>query len=330
MAEFFGAPNEKTWGIVLDKDNKTVLWPAENDVTEGSDLKLELSQATLGTGAKAGERNVVELSIVTEFGDQETQTYPIVSLREGLSEHTLLNLSLNPPVSFSLKNGSGPISLMGVQHNIATEDTSGSEDDSDDEDLVKKETIAPGKKRKFESPASEAKKSKLEAKTEATPPVIPAAKKHEPESIEVTKERIMKMIGKDGDDDDDSDDSNLDLEGSQSDEEGKNGFSLDDESLSDDPVEKKVKTVQPVAKKEKAKPAKAKPAGKQESKASPKGSKLGKLQTQSIEAIKAKLRANKSLPKTEDKFKNYIKGLKVSDAGQMSELWKFVQTIRKP
>ena len=333
MAELFGAPNEKTWGIVLNKDNKTVVWPSESDLIDGTDMKLELSQATLGINVKAGERNIVELSIVTEFGTEGTQTFPIVSLKEGLSEHTLLNLSLNPPVSFSLTSGSGPISIMGVQHNMAGEDSSGSEDDSDNEELVNKETIGPGKKRKFGSPVTDAKKSKLDIKTEAKPPVLPAGNKDKPESMESTKEKIMKMMGKDGDDDDDSDDdSNVDLEDSLSDEEGKNGLSLDDDSMSDASVEKKVETIQPTAKKVKSKPAKAKPTGKtqQEQKATPKGAKAVKIQAQAMEAVKAKLRANKSLPKSEEKFKNYIKTLKVSDGGQISDLWKFVQTIRKP
>ena len=329
MAEFFGAPNEKTWGIVLSKDNESVVWPSEKELSDGTDMRLELSQATLGCDAKVGERNVVELTMVTELDSEDTHTFPIVSLKVDLSEHTLLNLNLNPPVSFKLSSGSGPISIMGAQHNLAGEDSSGSEDDSDTEELVKKEITPSGKKRKFESPASETKKSKLDTKPEAKP----AAKKEKIE-LESTKESIMKMIGDDGDDDDDDSDefSNLEMDDSASDEDGKNGLELDDDSLSDGSVEKKVKTVQPAAKKEKAKPEKQKPAGKpqQETKASPKGAKPGKLQTQAIEAVKGKLRANKSLPKTEEKFKNYLKGLKVSDAGQISDLWKFVQTLRKP
>ncbi|KAI6647923.1 Nucleoplasmin-like protein ANO39 [Oopsacas minuta] len=323
MAEFFGPPNEKPWGIVLDKNNNSVVWPSE--LSDGDDMRLELSQATLGAGAKSGERNIVELKIISEENLEETQSFPVVSLREGLSEHTLLNLTLNPPVSFKLVAGSGPISIMGVQHNVGGDETSESDSDDDDGDqLVKAESTTSSKKRKRESPVSEAKKSKVEA--EKTTPVI--AKKDKIDTKQDAKDKIMKMMGGE----DSGDDSNDEMDeftpsDSDDDDEGKNGLDLDDYSLSDESVEKVTKP-SPVKKDKTQKATKPKPAAKQVD--TKPQAKIGKVNPEAMEAIKAKIRANKSLPKTEDKFKNYIKSMRVSDAGQISELWKFVQQIRKP
>ena len=324
MAEFYPPPDEKPWGTVLDKDNKTIVWPTESEISDG-DMKLELSQATLGVGVKTGERNVVELSIVSEGNSETTRKFPIVSLREGLSEHALLNLTLNAPVSFRLVAGSGPISIMGVQHNFVEGDSS--DDDSDDEGgLVKPEGAVSGKKRKLESPASDAKKSKLVKDS----PVV--AGKEEMTKKDM-KEEILKMIGGDSDDDSVDDMAEFSDDSDDDDDDGNNGLDLGDDSQSDEVDAKPTKPIPQEKKEKQNKGQKSKPAKPQDTK--PTGAKGGnaksnKIQPASMEAVKAKIRANKSLPKTEDKFKNYVKSLKVSDAGQVTELWKFVQQIRKP
>ena len=325
MAEFYPPPDEKPWGTVLDKDNKTIVWPTESEISDG-DMKLELSQATLGVGVKAGERNVVELGTVSEENPDVTRKFPIVSLTQGLSEHALLNLTLNAPVSFTLVAGSGPISIMGVQHNFVGGESS--DDDSDDEgDLVKAESGVSGKKRKLESPASDAKKTKMVKDS----PIV--AGKGELTKKDA-KEEILKLIGGDSGDDSVEDMDEFSDDSDDDDDDGNNGLDLGDDSMSDQ-VEEKPTKPSPQVKKEKqnkgqkSKPSPAKP---QDTKPAAKGgnTKSNKVQPAAMEAVKAKIRANKSLPKTEDKFRNYAKSLKVSDAGQISELWKFVQQLRKP
>eukprot|EP00800_Vazella_pourtalesii_P018200 TRINITY_DN575_c0_g1_i1.p1 TRINITY_DN575_c0_g1~~TRINITY_DN575_c0_g1_i1.p1 ORF type:complete len:332 (-),score=104.76 TRINITY_DN575_c0_g1_i1:198-1193(-) len=331
MAQFYTPPDEKPWGAVLDKANNSIMWPTDSEISEG-DMKLEISQATLGVGVKAGERNVVELSIISDENPDTTRKFPVVSLREGLSEHSLLNLTLNAPVCFRLVEGTGPICIMGVQHTLGEGDSS--DDDSDDDDdgdggIVKAESGVSGKKRKLDSPASgDAKKSKLVKDSPIVAGKGGLTKKD-------TKEEILKLMGGDsGDDSGDDMDEFSDGDSDDDDDDGKNGLDLGDDSLSDEVDEKPTKP-SPQGKKEKqkkgqkpsAKPQEKKPTGAKGAKGDDKSS---KIQPASMEAVKAKIRANKSLPKTEEKFKNYIKGMRVSDPGQVTELWKFVQQIRKP
>lgn len=322
MADFLPESSEKLWGIVLSATNKSQIWPSEEQVSsEGGDLKLELSQATIGVGAKKGDRNVVEMKVLTEEGAEKTESFPIVSLKEGLLEHTMLNITVNPPVSFNLVAGTGPISLLGVQHSIGGD--SGSESDDEgyeaDESLVRSESQLKGKKRKMEASPIESKK----AKPDPTGGKGDSAKEGKKAENGARKERIAKAIA--GEDDGSSSDSDPDLdfgESSSIDDEGMDAIGQDenDDSASDIPEEK------PQGKKQKKGKDKSPVSSEKKNSADAKG---GKVNDQSLEAVKNKLRSNKTLPKTPEKFKNFLKGLKVTDTEQVSELWKFVEKLRK-
>ncbi len=61
--------------------------------------------------AKEGERNVVQVMAENDEGEEVRHT--ILSLRVGGTEQCSLFLSLNPPVSFELVSGSGPVHIVG-------------------------------------------------------------------------------------------------------------------------------------------------------------------------------------------------------------------------
>ncbi len=67
--------------------------------------------------AKVGERNVVQVEAENEEG--ETVKHTILSLRVGGTEQCSLFLSLQPPITFELVSGSGPVHIVG--NNVESE-----------------------------------------------------------------------------------------------------------------------------------------------------------------------------------------------------------------
>ncbi len=61
--------------------------------------------------AKEGDRNVVQIIAENEEGEEVRHT--ILSMRVGGTEQCSLFLSLNPPISFELVSGSGPVHIVG-------------------------------------------------------------------------------------------------------------------------------------------------------------------------------------------------------------------------
>lgn len=73
--------------------------------------KLIIKQALLGPGATEGETNVVQVDAMTW---KESIKIPVAVLKSGSSNQVLLDLSFpDPPVTFSLIQGTGPVHIIG-------------------------------------------------------------------------------------------------------------------------------------------------------------------------------------------------------------------------
>ncbi|XP_041476357.1 mitotic apparatus protein p62-like isoform X3 [Lytechinus variegatus] len=139
---------EYFWGLTLSEDERSFKWdPAaeymdDEDDDEDDEIShfLFLKQAVLGVKAKDNERNVIEVETINFDG--ETITMPIFSLRAGLNESITLDVGLQPPVTFKLAHGSGPVCLSG-QHAIDLEDHDdfGKEDEYEFEEEEEEETV---------------------------------------------------------------------------------------------------------------------------------------------------------------------------------------------
>lgn len=97
-----GAKASETW----DPESK-----AAEDYQGGH--KLVIRQALLGPEAKEGDVNVVQVEAMTW---KDSITIPVAILTTGPNGHgqCLLDLSFpDPPVTFSLLSGSGPVHIIG-------------------------------------------------------------------------------------------------------------------------------------------------------------------------------------------------------------------------
>lgn len=113
---------EYLYGITLEGANSSEVWDPEhkNDDADGGnqhfgvDQKLIIKMALLGPEAKAGELNVLQVEAMGLKGLIKT---PIALLERGKTEQIILDLSFpDPPVTFTLVKGSGPIHIVG--HNL--------------------------------------------------------------------------------------------------------------------------------------------------------------------------------------------------------------------
>jgi nucleophosmin 3 len=139
---------EYLYGITLEGPNATEVWDPEhkNDDLDGTnqhmgaDQKLIIKMALLGPEAKPGELNVLQVEAMGLKGPIKT---PIALLEMGKTAQIILDLSFpDPPVTFTLVNGSGPVHIVG--HNLLGthieefEDMEDMEEESiDDEEDVK-------------------------------------------------------------------------------------------------------------------------------------------------------------------------------------------------
>lgn len=97
-----GAKSSETW----DPESKT-----SEDYQGGH--KLVIRQALLGPEAKEGEVNVVQVEAMTW---KDSITIPVATLTAGANgtSQCLLDLSFpDPPVTFTLLQGSGPVHIIG-------------------------------------------------------------------------------------------------------------------------------------------------------------------------------------------------------------------------
>jgi nucleophosmin 3 len=161
------------WGLTLDKDKTSDIWDPDvkgdaNDSAQGyrGEHTLLVKQAVLGPEAKDDEINVVE---VEAMGYKSDVKYPITVLRGGSQHQSLLDLLFpDPPVTFKLIKGSGPVHLLG-NHSVGSGDGIGEDDEDEMEDEFDEEEDieeAPeknsvgDKKRKIAQSNSNAKQNK--------------------------------------------------------------------------------------------------------------------------------------------------------------------------
>ncbi|GLG98662.1 nucleoplasmin-like protein ANO39 isoform X1, partial [Gryllus bimaculatus] len=92
-------------------------WDPESDAAEGSkfdiqsDQTLVVRQAVLGAKAKPDELNIVEVSVM---GFNKNMKIPVIRLKIGEQTQCRLDLTFpDPPVTFTLVEGSGPVHICG-------------------------------------------------------------------------------------------------------------------------------------------------------------------------------------------------------------------------
>jgi len=125
--------HEEFWGITLSGDQKIHAWNPANDEQE-IEHKIQVTQACLGSKAKDGERNVVE--VTTEDDNGRKISCAVVSLRVGFIECIHLELGFTNAVKFALKEGSGPLSLCGVHLMALPLDLSDEDSSSKGEEMI--------------------------------------------------------------------------------------------------------------------------------------------------------------------------------------------------
>ncbi|KAL1449831.1 hypothetical protein WDU94_002304 [Cyamophila willieti] len=135
------------WGLTLDSKKTHDCW--DPDIEKGDksadssqgfrgEHTLLVKQAVIGANAKEGEVHVVE---VEAMGFRADIKLPIVVLKAGVNNHAPLDLLFpDPPVTFKLVKGSGPIYLFG-NHSVGTGEPMGEDDDEEsiDEDFSEEE-----------------------------------------------------------------------------------------------------------------------------------------------------------------------------------------------
>jgi hypothetical protein len=155
-------PLVEFWGVELSGKCKSVTWPgSEEDFEPDVTVRLELRQACLGARAKAGERNVVELTAEDEEGDKATHS--IVSLTVGGTEQSPLFLDITPPVTFNLAAGSGPIHIVGNVYTELGEFPSDDEESDEDDEFSNNEAVR-SRKRAADSPPRKLAKTRKRVK----------------------------------------------------------------------------------------------------------------------------------------------------------------------
>jgi len=125
--------HEEFWGITLSGEKKFHTWNPASDEEE-IEHKIQVTQACLGSKAKEGERNVVE--VTTEDDNGRKISCAVVSLRVGFIECMHLELGFTNAVKFSLKEGSGPLSLCGIHLMALPMDLSDEEGSGSDESMA--------------------------------------------------------------------------------------------------------------------------------------------------------------------------------------------------
>lgn len=241
---------ETFWGCTLTKGKKEYSWnPTETE--EDIEHKLQVTSACLGAKAKDGERNLVELT--TEDDDGNQTTCSMVSLRVGGKECIHLELGFNNPTKFTLREGSGPISLCGVHLQAGPLDFDNemeSDEDTDDEDIPNlvepkvskkdKPVIKVAENKKEEIKPEKSEEKLVPVKTEATTDkkddkkkgkrVLEEDKEDRKQDKATSKKKKIEPELVEEDDDDDDEESDEDEE----EEEGEEGDSEEDDEEEDE------------------------------------------------------------------------------------------------
>ncbi|XP_047441497.1 nucleophosmin 1b [Mugil cephalus] len=284
-------PQMYLFGCTLKSDKREFKVDVDDDDTE-----QQLSLKTVCLGAEAEDKfHMVEVEGLT-FDGKKTKV-PLVALKPSvLPSISLGGFEITPPVTFRLQSGSGPVHISG-QHFVSVKDSEDEEEENNTSPVKRPAGLLSGKK----------------------PP--------------------LKKLKMDSDDDDDDDEEDSDEEDDDDDDD-----SDEDDAKPQKNVGKAIKkSPEPSSKKPNKTPMKQNgPAGKasgSEVKPQIKTPAPGKDKPQpgpskSLPEIKSKLSAaakeGKPLPKTEQKFENYVKSaFKLSDKKVVKDLWSFVQTLKK-
>lgn len=302
------ATREYFWGVELSEKKKEVVWDPEKEDeeddldTSGLTHFLFLKQAVLGKNAKDGERNLVE--ITAEDFDGNSISLPLLSLKMGLNESTVLDIGASPPISLKLVSGSGPVCLTGQHALEMTEDDLDLLDDEAEESPVKVPPKSKATKRPSSTTDGPAKKAKLD-ESDSKVKKDTAEEDDDDYDSEEDEDFTMNM----GDEESDEDSSDEDESGDE--EDGDN-----DEDEEDDEKEEEEKESPEKKSKDKGKVNGAGPK-KTEQKKTPKGK-----DKPSVDQLKKLIMQSPSKPKKQGKFVNYVKNaFKVSDEKTLNDLW---------
>jgi len=294
------ATREYFWGVELSEKQKEVVWDPEkedeeDDInTSGLTHFLFLKQAVLGKGAKDDERNVVE--ITAEDFDGNSISLPLLSLKMGLNESTVLDIGASPPITLKLVSGTGPVCLTG-QHALELSEDDFSDDEAE-ESPVKLPPRSKATKRAASSTVGPAKKAKLD-QSDSKDKKDEAEEDDDDYDSEEDEDFTMNM-GDESDEDSDGDDESGDEED-------------DDDDDEDEEEEKESPEKTP---KDKGKVNGAGPK-KTEQKKTPKSK-----EKPTVDQLKKLIMQSPSKPKKQAKFVNYVKNaFKISDEKTLDDLW---------
>ncbi|CAJ1059136.1 nucleophosmin 1b [Xyrichtys novacula] len=260
---------------------------------DDDDTEQQLSIKAVCLGAEAEDKfHLVEVEGLTYDG--KTTKVPLVALKPSvLPSMSLGGFEITPPVTFRLQSGSGPVHVSG-QHFVSVKDSDDEEEENNTSPVKRPAGLTSGKR----------------------PP-----------------QKKLKMDS--DDDEDDSDDDEDDDEDDDSDDDVKpqktigkdlkKSFELSGKKLSKTPVKQNGPAGRASGSAGKAM-IKTPAPGKDKPQAGP-------SKSPSLTEIKSKLSAaakeGKNLPKTEQKFENYVKSsFKISDKKVITDLWSFVQTLK--
>ncbi|XP_068561408.1 nucleophosmin 1b isoform X1 [Cebidichthys violaceus] len=257
---------------------------------DDDDTEQQLSLKAVCLGAEAEDKfHMVEIEGLTYDG--KSTKVPLVVLKPSvLPSLSLGGFEITPPVTFRLQSGSGPVHISG-QHFVSVKDSDDEEEENNSSPVKRPASLMSGKK----------------------PP--------------------LKKLKMDSDDDEDDSDDDDDDEDDLSDENDVKPQKKELKKSSGFPTKKPNKT--PVKQNGPA----GRPSGsavKPQTKTPASGRdrpQAGPSKAPSLTEIKSKLstaaREGKPLPKTEQKFENYVRcSFKISDKKVVKDLWGFVQTLK--
>ncbi|XP_034055322.1 nucleophosmin 1b [Gymnodraco acuticeps] len=257
---------------------------------DDDDTEQQLSLKAVCLGAEAEDKfHMVEVEGLTYDG--KSTKVPLVALKPSvMPSMTLGGFEITPPVTFRLQSGSGPVHISG-QHFVSVKDSDDEEEENNSSPVKRPASLMSGKK----------------------PP--------------------LKKLKMDSDDDDDSDDDEEDDDSEENDVTPQKNVGKDlkksPEFSAKKPNKTPVKQNGPAGKPSGSavKPQVKTPApGKDKPQAGP-------SKSPSLTEIKSKLstaaKEGKPLPKTEQKFENYLKScFKIADQKVVKDLWSFVKTLK--
>ncbi|XP_076005225.1 nucleophosmin 1b [Genypterus blacodes] len=284
-------PQMYLFGCTLKSDKREFKVDIDDDDTE-----QQLSLKAVCLGAEAEDKfHMVEVEGLTYDG--KTTKVPLVVLKPSvLPSMSLGGFEITPPVTFRLQSGSGPVHISG-QHFVSVKDSDDEEEENNSSPVKRPASLALGKK--------------------------PALKKLKMDSDEDDDDS-------DEDDDDDDEDEESDENDVKTPKNSMKDAKKNPESALKKPNKSPVKQNGPAGKSagSAVKPqAKAPAPGKDKPQAGP-------SKSPSLTEVKSKLssaaKEGKPLPKTEQKFENFVKSsFKILDKKVVKDLWSFVQTLKK-